>query len=503
MDKHEKVQLVWFKRDLRIADHRPLREAARRGRCLCLYVYEPEFIGAEDFDACHLDFINESLRELRENLQQRGGELLLRVGALPDVFAALHREHSIEAIWCHQETGNQITYARDTRVIRWCRDAGVAHHEIPQNGVVRRLKDRDGWSRTWSARMSEPVLAVPDHIASVEVRDRGDYQTPPAFQLAPSTKHGVQPGGESIGKETLRSFLNTRGKNYSSEMSSPVTAEESCSRLSPYIAWGCLSIKQIHQAAERRSQAIRRQKSLGTAAEPGWLKSLAAFQGRLRWHCHFAQKLEDEPRIEFENVNRAFDGLREDEFNEAYFQAWQRGETGYPMVDACMRSLHHTGWVNFRMRAMLVSFASYHLWLHWRRPALYLAKQFVDYEPGIHYSQFQMQAGVTGINAVRIYSPIKQVQDQDPEGRFIRRYVPELAEVPPEYLAEPHKMPPILQQDVGCVIGQDYPEPIVPHAAAYAEAKQRMYAFRKRAAVREQSQHVLQKHGSRRRMRRR
>ena len=99
------------------------------------------------------------------------------------------------------------------------------------------------------------------------------------------------------------------------------------------------------------------------------------------------QKLEDEPEIEFRNFNRAYDGLREDEFNDEYFEAWCHGRTGYPMVDACMRALHQTGWINFRMRAMLVSFASYHLWLHWRQPALYLARLFLDYEPGIHYSQ--------------------------------------------------------------------------------------------------------------------
>ena len=95
--------------------------------------------------------------------------------------------------------------------------------------------------------------------------------------------------------------------------------------------------------------------------------ALTGFSGRLRWHCHFMQKLESEPAIEFHNFARAYDGLREGEFNEAYFDAWRLGMTGYPMVDACMRSLVATGWLNFRMRAMLVSFASYHLWLHWRQ----------------------------------------------------------------------------------------------------------------------------------------
>lgn len=209
------------------------------------------------------------------------------------------------------------------------------------------------------------------------------------------------------------------------------------------------------------------------------------------------QKLEDEPRIEFENMNRAYDGLREEQFNQRYFEAWCEGRTGYPLVDACMRALHQHSWINFRMRAMLVSFASYHLWLHWRPTAVYLAQHFLDFEPGIHFSQFQMQSGTTGINTLRIYSPIKQVKDQDPEGKFIREFVPELFDVPIEYIAEPHKMPRMLQTMAGCVIGRDYPKPIVDHQTAYRAARARMDVARKNPAAWSESRQVMKRHGSR------
>ena len=255
-------------------------------------------------------------------------------------------------------------------------------------------------------------------------------------------------------------------------------------------------MKTVVHAVKRRQIQLRDRKAAGSATG-GWLKSLKAYESRLSWHCHFMQKLEDEPEIEFENMNRAYDGLREQEFSQSYFDAWCAGQTGYPLIDACMRALHKHSWINFRMRAMLVSFASYHLWLHWRPTAVFLAQHFLDFEPGIHFSQFQMQSGTTGINTVRIYSPIKQVHDQDPSGEFIRRYVPELAEVPTEYIAEPHKMPSMLQSASGCRIGKDYPSPVVDHSSAYRTARDRINAIRRRETSRAEAKRVMQKHGSR------
>jgi deoxyribodipyrimidine photo-lyase len=363
----------------------------------------------------------------------------------------------------------------------------VIWNEFSQFGVVRGLKSREGWAKHWNHFIFGLPREKPKYIQGFS--QRLTFETGPTC-FEKDKKPGRQKGGSIAARSTLESFLNMRGRFYSKQMSSPQTAWEACSRLSPYLSFGNISLKEVWHATELlRFQGFE---------ESGWKASLAAFTSRLRWHCHFIQKLEDEPEIEFQNMNRQMDGLRENEFQSELFEAWKAGETGYPLVDACMRSLHHNGWINFRMRAMLVSFSSYHLWLHWRKPALYLAKQFLDFEPGIHYSQIQMQSGTTGINAVRIYSPIKQVADQDPEGTFIKRWVPELSQVPTEHIAEPHKMPKAEQKKYGCVVGKDYPAPVVEHAVAYQAAKKRVFSWRAKKEVREASKQVYLKHGSRR-----
>ncbi len=218
-----------------------------------------------------------------------------------------------------------------------------------------------------------------------------------------------------------------------------------------------------------------------------------SFQGRLHWHCHFMQKLEDEPRLEFENLHRAYDGLRQPSgSDDTRLNAWRKGETGLPFVDACMRYLAATGWLNFRMRAMLTAFASYHLWLDWRAPGLHLARQFTDYEPGIHWPQIQMQSGTTGINTVRIYNPVKQGYDQDPTGDFVRKWVPELATLDGPVVHEPWK-----HISAETVLDQSYPMPIVDHQQAARNARQKIYGIRKGANYRKAADAIQAKHGSR------
>jgi deoxyribodipyrimidine photo-lyase len=285
--------------------------------------------------------------------------------------------------------------------------------------------------------------------------------------------------------KTLESFLKERGRNYMQTISKPGVSARHCSRLSAHITFGTLSVREVEQATKAKMQSLAGNPDPDAAF---FRRNLSAFLSRLAWHCHFIQKLEQQPEIEYKCMHPAFEGMREPHFREDFFEAWKTGHTGYPLVDACMRSLHANGWITFRMRAMLVSFASYHLWLDWRRTAPFLAQLFTDYEPGIHYSQFQMQSGVTGINAVRMYNPIKQSLDQDPQGKFIRRYVPELESVPDSFIHEPWRM-----EETNKI----YPIRIVEHDSALKHARFEISKCWKQAGFQETSKAINKKLGSR------
>ena len=228
---------------------------------------------------------------------------------------------------------------------------------------------------------------------------------------------------------------------------------------------------------------------------------LSAFISRLYWHCHFIQKLESEPEIEWRNMHRGYDNLREQDFNQEHFDALKDGRTGWPMVDACVNMLRETGWLNFRMRAMLVSVAAYPLWLHWRPVGEWLATQFLDYEPGIHWSQLQMQSGTTGINTTRVYNPIKQAQDHDPKGIFVRRWLPEMRKVPDSWIFEPWKMPSNLQSISNEIGSSAIAIPLVDLSIATRESKSKLHALRKTPAVRAGKEAVVDKHASRKTLR--
>ena len=473
------LQLVWFKRDLRVKDHQPLQQALLRGPVLPLYVVEPELWQQQDASERQWLFCRESLLDLRLALAELGQPLLVRRGDVLDIFERAHRQFGLDGLWSHEETGNGWTYQRDQRVALWCRQNGIAWKEIPQFGVIRRLRSRNRWAKRWEAQMAEPITPSPLGLPSIEGIEAGIIPDRPHQEMASDPCPHRQSGGRSMALLELDDFLEHRASGYARSISSPNTAFTGCSRLSAYLTWGCLSMREVIQTSRGFSG-----------------RGISSFESRLHWHCHFIQKLEAQPAIEFEDFHPFMRGLRC--ANNERLAAWADGRTGVPFVDACMRALRAHGWINFRMRAMLMSFASYHLWLPWRDSGLHLARQFVDYEPGIHWSQCQMQSGSTAINTVRVYNPIKQGQDHDLKGEFIRTWCPELHLVPDVYVHEPWKLSMAAQRQAGLELGVDYPLPMVEPALAAREAKQRIWAIRERSGFSAIADGIQQRHGSRR-----
>ena len=301
------MHIVWFKRDLRIYDHEALAQAAKRGPVLPLYILEPDLWHQPDMSYRHYLFLQDCLSELSQALGELGQKLIIKVGNAVDVLEELHECHSIESLWSHQETWNGWTYARDKAVRRWCKSHNILWHEPVQNGVVRRLDDRDGWAARWYHQMKQPLINKHVKLQTIEeVTDvLPSYRE---FGLSEDGAHDLQKGGRIEGLKVLNSFLYERGEKYTKEMSSPVTAFASCSRLSAYLAFGTLSMREVFQACEKRNHEI---KQMPRGQKGKWPSAMRSFLGRLRWHCHFIQKLEDEPRIEFENMHPAYDGLRE------------------------------------------------------------------------------------------------------------------------------------------------------------------------------------------------
>lgn len=440
------TQVVWFKRDVRIHDHEPLTRAALSGPVLPLYICEPHVVwGNHDHDPRHWTFVREALTDLSSQLAARGAPLIVRIGNAVEIFEELRRAHNVIRVWAHEETGNLATFARDNDILQWAQTTGVVFTEIPQTGVIRRLSSRDEWGKIRSQRLAQPVVSPPVTITSIP--NIHSDALPPASD--PISQHR-QRGGETRARELLQEFLDNKVEGYERNISSPITAWDSCSRLSPYLAYGCISSREV-------VNAIHKKKRHANSAE---LFSLDAFEQRLAWRDHFMQKLETRPIIETHSYFPEFDEMRH-RVDQTKLEAWATGNTGYPFIDACLRALATTGWMNFRMRAMLVSFAAHDLWLPWQAFGSQLAKWFVDYEPGIHWSQVQMQSGTTSNVTLRLYNPVKQGKDHDPNGDFIRTWVPELRDLSADVIHEPW-----LHRDQLSESASSYRPPIVDHARA-------------------------------------
>jgi deoxyribodipyrimidine photo-lyase len=477
------INVVWLKKDLRVTDHVPLYQAMQQNiPCLIVYLYEPTLLQHPDTSDRHIQFIYQSLQVMQQALHTLQHSLnILYVDAIP-FFTYLNKHYCIKHIFSHQESGCQHTYNRDKAVNNFCLQNNITWVQHQQHGVIRGISNREQWDALWYSYMCTPIQAINwQQTTSLSLASQL-FSLPADFEtMAMAYSKLYQPAGYNYAWQYFKSFLLQRGSQYSKGISKPALSRITCSRLSPYITWGCISVRQVYQTT------VQHVKQHTAKA------AFTNFATRLKWHCHFIQKFEVECRYETQCINKGYELLKHPP-NSNYIKAWQTGTTGYPLVDANMRCVAATGWINFRMRALVVSFLTHHLFQDWRTGVYHLAQMFLDYEPGIHYPQFQMQAGTTGINTIRIYNPVKNSLAHDADAEFIKKWCPELAHLPLAYIHEPYLMTELEQLSHNCILGQHYPKPIIDLQSSRKQAADAIWQHRKTDLVQQENFRILYTH---------
>ncbi len=439
--------IVWFRRDLRIADHAPLYRAALRGAVVPVFVFDRALLHHPETAPARVAFMLQCLASLDQDLQAHGGRLILRYGDPAEVLPALVRETQAEGIYAHIDYERIYGRVRDARLnqalaeqqmkIRWFEPtAGMAD-------LVAYPKYRD----FWFAEMRQERVPTPDRIPTPPDIHSEPLPSLIDLKLIPDSK-SLPPAGTAAARQILQEFLAEKVDRYYWQLSYP--GAEATTGLSPHLKFGVISIRECYQTAQqlKSSDNFKVQRSR---------KQLLS---RLRWGSGFAQRFRYLPQLELRSLYTIFDEEGW-EFDQALYEAWQTGQTGFPIVDAAARCLQETGgWkqLNFRVRALHSSFLSNLLGIDWRYGALHFMRHLIDGDCPIDHYQWAMQSGVTHCvdkTWTRIYNPGQVAIDRcDPEGLFIKRWVPEVAHLSPDQLGTP---PPLLGS---------YPSPILDYKTA-------------------------------------
>jgi deoxyribodipyrimidine photo-lyase len=477
------INIVWIKRDIRSTDHAPLYFAETATiPFIIIFLFEPSLLAGKDSSLRHAQFQYHSVLDFNKRHSQHGKFIHILYQEANAIFEYLVDNYQVKNLLSYQESGTQFTWERDKWVQAFCKQHQIEWRQFQRDGIQRGIRHRKDWEKLWFQAITAKPIKNQFSNNCIQIELPFTIQEAFESQLK-DYPNSFQPAGESYAWRYLQSFVEGRGFQYHKLISKPAESRKSCSRLSPYLAWGNLSIRQVYHFVK---------------GHEAFASNKFAFEGmltRLRWHCHFIQKFEMECSYETLCINKGYEVL-ERENNPEYLNAWKEGKTGFPLVDACMRCLIETGWINFRMRAMLVSVLCHHLDIDWRLGVYHLAQLFLDYEPGIHYPQFQMQAGTTGINTIRMYNPIKQSIEHDANGMFIKTWVSELRNAPENFIHEPWKMSELEQELYRVRMGLDYPLPLIDIEAAGRLARDKIWGHRKHALVQTENKRIVYKHTS-------
>ncbi|MFC7076022.1 FAD-binding domain-containing protein [Haloarcula halophila] len=444
--------LVWHRSDLRTVDSPALAAAHEDGdRIAPAFVVDPRYYGADGL-ACdaRLQFLQECLEDLRDQYRDLGSDLALLDGDPRRRLRALLDSGAVDAVYYNRHPTARHGRRVAETVRSWAETTAVAadglrypdsrHHD----GTVA-VDTREGWDDHCEAYFESDPVPRPEALSANPV-DSDVTLDAVADRFADPDKRDLPRGGTVAANARLEGFCDRIG-SYPSVVSPPAAAQDRSSRLSADLAFGTLSPRQVYRRVQQCPDGRGR----------------SMYVSRLYWNRHYHQKLADWPGWTDRAVNPVFRGLFREEHDPELDEAWQTGGTGFPMVDAAMRALTETGYINFRMRAMVAAVYVYVLKQWWKRGADFMYAHLLDADAAINYTQWQSQCNLTGVHPVRVYDPAKQQREYDPDGEFVREYVPELAPLPDEHLAEPAQAPVHVQRECGVDIGEDYPYPVVDY----------------------------------------